>query len=206
VVAVEFDHLGFAPAYDVEIDPEFPPSGEWGIPEFRFGRKSADTLTIRVTPHSRSAWVASFSLEVRGQLLNGLYACPNPEHLLVAAGDEAYLTDVSNPADATEVPPRPVRVIRRVPGTDLVIIGSFTRLAAVDSSGLRCVSDRLFLDDLDLVDGPPGNIYVRGSVQVIRSEPVVLSIDPTDGTGSAEQWDRSFLGPFDKSGWRRDGV
>ncbi len=205
-VAIQFEDLGFATSYEVEIDPEFPASGDWGVPEFRFGGRSGRTLTIRIHPHLAVPWVASFALEARGRLINGLYGCPNPRQLLVVAGDEAYLIEVTEPGGVNEVPIGPVLVVRRLPATDLVVMGSFTNLAAIDELGLRWLTDRLFLDDLELVDGPPGKIYVKGSVHAIHGDSERLVIDADRGIVIEGRWDPSIAGPYGRPGWRRSGI
>jgi hypothetical protein len=203
---MQFQDLGFAASYEVEVDPEFPPSGDWGAPEFRFGHRSGKTLAIRIHPLHAAPWVASFALETRGRLINGLYGCPNPEQLLVVTGTDSYLIQVTEPGSVDDVPVWPVLVVRRLPATDLVVIGSFTNLAAIDEFGLRWVTDRLFLDDLELVNGPPGKIHVKGSVSSIPSDPELLVIDADRGTVIDGPWDPSIAGPYGRPGWRRKGI
>jgi hypothetical protein len=113
---------------------------------------------------------------------------------------------VTEPGRVDEVPIWPVRVVRRLPATDLVVMGSFTNLAAIDEFGLRWVTDRLFLDDLELVDGPPGKIYARGSVGSIPRHPELLVIDADRGTVIEGRWDPSVAGPRGRPGWRRKGI
>jgi hypothetical protein len=205
-VATQFQDLGFAPSYEVEVDPEFPPSGDWGAPEFRFGHRSGETLAIRIRPLHAVPWIASFAIETRGRLINGLYGCPNPEHLLVVTGTDAYLIHVTEPGVVDDLPISPVLVVRRLPAADLVLIGSFTNLAAIDEFGPRWVTDRLFLDDLELVDGPPGKIYVKGLVSLIATGPDLLVIDADRGTVIEGDWDPSVAGPYGRPGWRRKGI
>jgi len=205
-VATQFQDLGFAPSYEVEVDPEFPPSGDWGAPEFRFGHRSGETLAIRIRPLHGVPWIASFAIETRGRLITGLYGCPNPEHLLVVTGTDVYLTHVTEPGGVDDLPIWPVLVVRRLPATDLVVIGSFTNLAAIDEFGPRWVTDRLFLDDLEIVDGPPGKIYVKGLVSLTASDPELLVIDADRGTVIEGHWDPSVAGPYGRPGWRRRGI
>ena len=205
-VAIQFEDLGFATSYEVEIDPEFPASGDWGAPEFRFGGRSSWTLTIRIHPHLAVPWVASFALEPRGRLNNGLYGCPNPRQLLVVAGVGAYLVEVSEPGSVSELPISPVLVVRRMPAAELVVIGSFTNLAAIDAFGLRWLTDRLFLDDLELVDGPSGKIYAKGLVNAISNDSEHLVIDADRGIVIEGRWSPSIAGPYGRPGWRRSGI
>ena len=188
IVTIRITDQGFRPNYEVEINPEYPATGDWGIPEFRYGSRSGrgtfragHTLTLRIRPAEASPWVALFAVLAPGHYVNGLFTCPNPGHLLVAAGTEAYLIDVTQPGAADDLPIRPVIQVQRPSGMDLLLIGSFTNLAAVDEAGLRWVTGQLFLDDLELVEGPPGKIYVRGPVHSIPSDPELLTIDPSRG-------------------------
>jgi len=101
-------------------------------------------------------WVASFAVLGNGHYVRGLFACPNPDHLLVAAGTNAYLIQVSRSGLADDLPISPVVDLQRPTGTDLLVVASFTILAAIDDSGLRWVTGQLFIDDLELVDDRPG--------------------------------------------------
>jgi hypothetical protein len=147
-----------------------------------------------------------FAVLVPEHYANGLFACPNPRHLLVAAGTAAYLIDVTQPGTGDDLRIRPVIHVQRPSGMDLLLIGSFTNLAAVDEAGLRWVTGRLFLDDLELVDGQPGNIYVQGAVHSIPSDPVLLTIDPSRGGVIDGARYTDFAHPDGDPSWRRHGI
>jgi hypothetical protein len=205
-MTIQFTDFGFVASYKVDINPEFPTAGEWGAPNFLFGGKSKDTLTVRITPHLTESWVASFAVGGNGHYLNGLFACPNPEQLLVAAGTDAYLIQVARPGKADDLPISPVLHVQRPTGMDLLVVGSFTNLAAVDDNGLRWVTGRLFIDDLELLEGPPGKISVRGSVNSVPSAPEVLIIDPSRGELIEGPRYSDFAHPHGEPGWRRAGT
>ena len=204
-MAVAFRELGFRPSYEVEVNPEFPPSGKWGVPEIRVGGDSAETLVIKVTPNTAETWVGFFACESRG-LLVGLYACPNPDQLLVVAGTDAHLVRVNQPHDQQELPIHPLASADRPAGTDLVVVGSFTDLAAIDAAGLLWVTGRLFIDDLELTSGLPGKVYVQGSLHSIPSDPQVLTIDPLTGKVIGGHWDPSLTSGERDSRWHREGL
>ena len=172
--------LGFAHSYEVEFNPEFPPWGDWGCPSFAFGSRREDSLTIKVRPRQGGQWVASFALETHG-VLNGVYACPNRGQLLVLTGSNAFLMPASDPAKTQELPIHPVRSLAEPPGTDLLIVGSFTEAAALDANGLRWVTEGAFVDDLEFIDGPAGVIYVQGRRRPETDDLVVLTLDPMSG-------------------------
>ncbi len=179
-MAIEFHELGFASVYRVEVNPTFPASGEWGLTEVRVGASSPDTLAIKVSPHEGHPWVGFFACDRRG-LLVGVYACPNPEDLVVVTGTEAYLVRVSRPHELNELPIHPITAAGRPEGTDVLVVGSFGELAAIDAVGLLWVSEGLFMDDLELAAGVPGFVYVQGSVRSTPSDPELLTIDPATG-------------------------
>jgi hypothetical protein len=179
-VAIEFHELGFASAYQVEVNPTFPATGEWGLTEVRVGAGSPDTLAIKVSPREGDPWLGFFASDPRG-LLVGRYACPNPEDLVVVTGLEAYLVRVSRPHELNELPIHPITAAGRPEGTGVLVVGSFTELAAIDAVGLLWVTEGLFMDDLELAAGPPGFVYVRGSLSSIPSDPELLTIDPATG-------------------------
>jgi hypothetical protein len=201
-MAVDLRELGFHPSYEVVVNPEFPPSGNWGVPEIRVGSDSAETLVIKVMPFAAEPWVGFFACESRG-LLVGLYGCPNPENLLVVTGIEAYLLRVNQPHDMQELPIHPITAADRPSGTDLVVVGSFTELAALDALGLLWVTERLFNDDLKLTTGPPGKVYVQGSIADPSIDPEVLTID--SATGKVIAGERYSSRSPDRPGWHRDG-
>lgn len=198
--------LGFTTGYEIDVDPEFPADGQWDIPEFRIGHRSSATSTIRIRPAAATPWVVSFALESRGRLVDGLYACPSPGQLLVATGGSAYLIRVAEPGSVEELPIPPVLAVRRPAGTDLLLIGSFTRVAAIDDVGLRWVTGPLFTDDLEFVDGPPGQICVKGRNYWAANDQPRLVLEPDRGEVVEGSWNPAAVGPHDKPGWRRPGV
>ncbi len=197
--------LGFRPAYEVQVNPEFPPSGDWGVTEIGVGGDSPETLVIKVTPSAAEPWVGFFACESRG-LLVGLYACPNPAHLLVVTGMEAFLVPVNQPHGHQALSIRALTSADRPNGTDLLVVGSFTHLAAIDAVGLLWVTDRLFTDELKLAAGPPGKVYAQGWCHSIPSDLELLTIDPVTGRVIAGNWDPSLTTNERKRRWHRDGL
>jgi hypothetical protein len=178
-VTLAFADLGFEHLYTVEVNPEYPSGGNWPIPAVQFGEKGRDRLTIKVSSSDGDPWVGSFALETRG-VVTGVFACPNPEQFLVATGLEAYVLDARDPDHAEALPVHPVTVVRRPAGTDLLLVGSFTGVAALNRSGVRWVVDQLFLDDLEVLDGPPGSIRVQGREHA-QAKPSAVVLDTDDG-------------------------
>ena len=201
--------LGFQPAYEVDIDPEFPASGNWGVPEIRFDRRSRavnfpsrDRLVTRVRPVDAEAWIGSFPADTRGPAV-GIYACPSPTDLLAVTGVDTFLVDVRHPSHAQSLALDPVRFVHRPSDTQLLVIGSWIKLAAIDISGLRWVTGRLFLDDLELVETSQDVIVVRGAIGAIPGDQHVLTIDAMSGDLLDGPIYTGFTYPEGDRAWRR---
>lgn len=211
-MAARIANLGFGPAYEVEIDPEFPAAGNWGVPEFRFDRSSRqvnfpsrDRLVARVRPADAEAWIGSFPADARSPTI-GMFACPSPNDLLVVTGIDAFLIDVRHPSHAESLPVDPVRFVHRPPDTQLLVIGSWIKLAAIDIGGLRWVTGRLFLDDLELVETTTEEIVVRGASRAIPGDQQVLKIDVASGDVIDGTAYTDFTHPQGEGVWRRSDT
>ena len=178
-MSVEEKDFGFKRSYQVDLNPELPSTGGWPLPVFTFGERGNETVSVRVTPDGGKPWLASFALETRG-LLNGVYACPGPAHLVVLTGADGFLVPANDPGATEKLPIHPTVWVTRPTGTDLLLVGSFTDALAIGVGGIRWVTERLFTDDLEFVVGPPGTIHVRGRVGA-QSEPTVIELDPATG-------------------------
>ncbi len=187
---MEQNDFAFARSYKIELNPELPSAGDWQIPAFTFGERGHEKLTIRVTPDQGQPWIASFALETRG-VLNGIYACPGPEQLMVLAGSDGFLIMANNPSATEMLPIHPTLHVMRPVGTDLLVVNSFTDALAIDENGIRWTTNRLFLDDFESVSGPSGKIIVRGKLDFFPGEPKVLELDPATGHVVGEAADSS---------------
>src|SRR5258708_6486693 len=117
IVPVEQNDFGFGRSYQLELNPELPSAGGWPIPAFTFGQRGDETLTIRVTPDDGGQpWVASFALEAHG-VLNGVYACPGQDQLMVLAGSDGFLIKANNPGAAEKLHIHPTLHVTRPVGT-----------------------------------------------------------------------------------------
>jgi hypothetical protein len=183
-----FDSLGFASRYRCTVDPEFPGTGSWGRPTFEFPRKDAPgqpfrspwgaPLVIRVEPDQGEEWVGFFRAGGIGGL-TGAFGCPSPNQVCVSTAGQAYLVNVENPSDYQPLSLTPVLKIHRVAGADLVLITSFISMLALDPDGPLWETDRLCLDDLDVVAASPTAIVCTGSW---LGGPERFTVDPVSGS------------------------
>lgn len=196
---LEFTDLGFSPLYSIDVDPPFPGDGDWGAREIRVHR-DAD-LVIRVRPSTGEPWVAFFATERRG-LHVGVHGCPNPDHLLVCNGLEAYLIDTNDPESMTTLGVVPTTGVIRPTNAAVVAVASFTSIAAVDVDGLHWRTARLFLDDCEFDGGSDDDIRVRGSVSYPRDDRT-LTLDADTGEVIAGDWSPDQVPGQDSMPWHR---
>src|SRR6202171_5635283 len=154
---MDLQALGFASNYSCEIGPEFPGSGEWGCPVYRFVQRPelvdrfaqvGEPFVIRIRRVDGSEWVGLFA---RGfYVLRGVYACPNPDQICVVVDGSGYLVDTRSPSKFDALPMHPILFLERVNETASVLCGGLIDMLLIDEHGLLWVSDRLCLDDLQV--------------------------------------------------------
>lgn len=179
LVAFRHETLGFVASYRVEIDPEIPTSGVWGVPAFEFGSHGNDAVKVLVEPQAGHAWIASFALDNR--LENGIFGAPGESQFVVLTGTAGYLFRADDPGSGSKLGMWPARAAFRPRGQKLLLIGSFTDVVAIDPAGIRWTTARLFLDALDFVDHPAGSIVVRGRPDFVPADSRELVLDPQTG-------------------------
>jgi hypothetical protein len=86
-------------------------------------------LEVMIRPPSRSGqFLATCALGFAGAgVPTGVWACPDPAWICIAAGGYAYLIDTRNPARWEQVEYRPVTEIRALAEQDLLLFRAFIR-------------------------------------------------------------------------------
>jgi hypothetical protein len=187
-------------AFSFEIDPEFPGSGDWGMPVFRFsqqGRIEEDQesvwgtpFVVRVEPRGAPAWVGMFGSGGGGGL-RGAYQCPTPTDLAVIVDGLPYVVDVRQAELSVRTAPVHVVQVVVVPEPPLLLLVGFTNMVALGSDGIAWSSRRLCVDDLRVIGISPSGIVcscdnLGGSA--------TITVDPTTG----EQTEGTTMGDL---GW-----
>ena len=166
---MDLQTLGFASNYSCEIGPEFPGSGEWGCPVYRFVQRPelvdrfaqvGEPFVIRIRRVDGSEWVGLFARGFYG--LRGVYACPNTDQVCAVVDGSGYLVDTRSPSKFDALPMHPILFLERVNQTASVLCGGFIDLLLIDEHGLLWVSDRLCLDDLRVLNIDPSIIHCSG--------------------------------------------
>ena len=168
----ELNSQGFEPRYEVEADPEFPPSGVWpdavyhfhcklacsGEDEFR--SKWGPPMVLRISPDLAEPWIAM--VEAGGlHPFSGLFAAPEGEHLVVVNGGAAYVVDANRPQHQQAL--GGMSIVGVTSTDSVILLSSFVHLICVDQAGVRWQTERLVLDDLKIVAIDTDSLTVTGS-------------------------------------------
>jgi len=190
-MTIALDQLGFAVAYDVEVDPEFPSTGRWNIAVHHFHRdgrcdgteefrsKWGSPIVARILPDGEAAWVAV--AEAGGlHSFSGVFGAPGETTLVIVNGGYAYVVDVLDPGAYAVIPAAPVTGVSAEPALGLLFLVTFTALIAVDRDGLMCVTERLVLDDLHIQRVTRDVITATGTTieGMVRAS---VNVDPMTG-------------------------
>jgi hypothetical protein len=185
---VSFEGFHFAPAYTIEVDPEFPGTGDWGLPVVAFDRDGqiveafesrwGTPLIVRVNPHGGRSWIAMFP-GGGGAFVRGLFGCPNPVDLCVVVDGEALLVNVEGPTQGATIAQLDVTQVVPIVGAALLLLVGYTDVAAIGSAGVAWQSRRLAMDDLRVVEANSESVTLQGWMG--GSDPERLVIHPATG-------------------------
>lgn len=166
-----FDALGFSPSYSCQPDPELPGDGDWRCPVHGFGRDGSiavepfrsrwgTPLAARFELADGTQWAGLFEAGGLGGI-DGIFACPGPDQAVAVCDGQAYLIDVTAPARTTGIDLAPVTQVRGA-GDGLIVLASFSSLAAISPRGQAWVTGRLCLDNLTITGTDAAAIRCTG--------------------------------------------
>jgi hypothetical protein len=163
--------MEFSPAYSCYVDPELPGDGHWDCPVHAFDRDGGRAsepfrsrwgtpMIVRFTPTTGSTWIGMFEAGGAGGV-DGVFACPHPLRAMVICDGQAYLIDVSEPERTTAISLSPITQASSA-GKGLIVLASFANLAAIAPHGQAWASERLCLDNLEIVSANAEGIDCTG--------------------------------------------
>ena len=147
---------------------------------------------VRVVPKDENPWVGFFALGFDSeQVASGIYSCPNPDSLCVAAGGYAYIVQAGNPQEWLQVEQRPAVEIRALPELKLLLFTGFTSITAFGAQGHLWTTERLSWEGLTLSEIEGATLHGKGWDAVIDEE-VPFEVDlltgkSTGGTRPAKE-------------------
>lgn len=187
-----FGRQDFAPAYQVEPDPELPADGAWSCPVFAFdreGRVRTEFVSrwgapriVRVRPGASPEWVGMFPSGGLGGV-SGVFATPSPQRVCVLVDGAAYMVRVDAPQDGADVAHDQVVQVVSVVEPPLLLLVRFIDIVALGGEGIAWHSPRLAADDLRVGVVDAEGIHCTGDL--LAGDPVSMVVDPSSGQVSA---------------------
>lgn len=169
--------------YEVEVNPEFPPDGEWRCPVFEFNHDGGldggftsrwGATVVRVA--ATTEWVGLFPASGPGGV-DDVFATPDPGRLCVVAEGLAYLVRVAAPAEGAVVAQVGVQQVVSVEDRLLLLV-SESDIVALGADGVAWRSPRLAWSGLSVVRAGAEAVHCTG----YRGEqPCEVVVDPATG-------------------------
>ena len=150
---------------------------------------------VRVVPKEGSPWIGFFALGFDSEkVANGIYSCPAPNSLCVAAGGYAYIVHAGNPQEWVQVEQRPVVEIRALPDLKLLLFTGFTSITAFGTQGHLWTTERLSWEGIT-VSGIQGEILHGQGWDAMADKEVPFEVDLLTGksTGGARPGEKQNL-------------
>ena len=148
-----------------EVRPPYPPDGKWKIPVREFAPRNVHITPGVGTPTlvqffvDDATWIASFP---QGGGLAEVSRLGDSTWVLVV-GEQGFAIDVSSPDDWEEVDVWPVEEECAVEGTQQRLVWDWISIASVGPGGVTWCSERLCLDDLEIIRVSEDRIICRGT-------------------------------------------
>lgn len=146
-------------------------------------------LWLEVTPAGNPPWVGFFALGFAAEeAVNGIFSCPHPQWLCAASGGYAYLVNTAAPREFTQAltPQKPVLDVRQATAANLLLLVSFTTIAAYGPHGFAWESQPLSWEGISITDISGTTLRGRGwDVLTDREADFVLDLTTGAHSGGA---------------------
>ena len=173
----------FPANYEVEIPPELPSDGKSTLyfPPRESGHQHLYEAALKFAYPSQKAWYGVFGARSKREDGPTLASTmPDPNSCLVSVLGTGYIFDVQHPKDWTLIQLYPVRQSVVVSDPELLVLSSFTRIAAYDRDGRKWTTEHLCSDDLKIV-GVNGMWIECLGWDAPRGQHVSLRVDVSSG-------------------------
>ena len=172
----------FPSNYEVDIPPELPSDGKNVLyfPPRESGRQHLYEAALQFACPAQKRWYGVFGARSREDGLTLTSTLPDPDCCCVLVLGTGYIFNVQRPEDWTLIQLYPVRQSVVVSDPELLVLGSFTRIAAYDRVGRKWTTEHLCSDDLKIV-GVKGMWIECLGWDAPRGQDVSLRVDVSSG-------------------------
>jgi hypothetical protein len=182
-----FERFDFRPAYEIEVDPESPPDGDWHAPAFFFDRESTVSqsprdsrwgapLVIRVMM-DQERWVGTSTAGIDG--VRGVFATPDPHRVCCVVAGLAYVVNVRDPGAGAELSQWQTVDVTPVTGRNTLLLVGYVDIIALGQGGTEWRTERLVLDDLTVLHASIDEIVCTGTIP--GHDAPRITLDPSTG-------------------------
>jgi hypothetical protein len=150
-----FPHLYTAEVVDelpTDTTPEFFPPG--------VEQRGGETLFVRIRPESRKAWFGAFAFGFGGGAVTVVSSTPATNTLCIVSRGVGYFVCVDEPKVWSEVSLVPVTDFRPIPEHNLIVMASYTHLAAFSTEGLLWRTGQISWDGITITN--VGRDHIEG--------------------------------------------
>ena len=176
--------LAFPHHYEILEPPELPGTGPSSLPVYYFPRlgirPERDGHWIQVVPAGGKPWLGVFGGD-GGTNFTRLFSTPDPDRFCVIAQGEAFLVRAASPDEWEAIWRNYVTYACPVAESGLLILTTFDRLAALESSGVAWESLSFCCDDLRITHANGERIEGTGYDPTNQNEMVRFAIDTKTG-------------------------
>ncbi len=132
-------------------------------------------------PEAGEPFLATCALGFAGpQVPTGVWTCPDPNTICIAAGGYVYLIDTRDPAHWEQVEYRPVTAIRPVVEQGVLVFAGFQALLGWNRDGKAWQTGRLSWDGVSITE-VEGNILRGLGWDMISDRELAFEVDLTTG-------------------------
>lgn len=185
--------LDFAHDYALELlgsASQIPASGPLHHFPVELDEHDREGVLVRVIPRDASSWCGFFALGYDSpHAVTAAASCPHPQWLCVVSGGYGYLVNSCRPLEWVQAldQQKPVLDVRAAKAAGLLLLASFTVIAAYSATGLAWQTEQLSWDGLRITD--IGARELRGfGWDAIKDKEVEFVVDLATGrhTGGAK--------------------
>jgi hypothetical protein len=144
-------------------------------------------IYLLVSPTETAPWIGFFAKGFESNdVANGVYSCPDPGSVCVAAGGYAYVVEARDPRCWRQIELRPVVEVRVISALKLLLFAGFNAIAALGESGRFWTTQRLSWEGLKILENRGTTLFGLGwDIMTDREVPFEVDLVTGESKGGA---------------------